>query len=792
MGIQNDNINLEDFKKFFIGSLENIGKQYKNNGEAKWTSGKISKLFNQNTTIDEVLQKHLNQQITIGSYPYYQINGDPLWFCRYIMIDIDDHDQEDKLLLVKKLNTLSKKIKEDLIEHYGISNNDILRDFSGRGYHIWIKFRTLTPLERVWDLVKDVEKRIKEVHNLDVEIFPKQPTMDSNSYGNCCKLPLSINRNNEEFCKILDGFDLSQQGDGYEIVYWVPKFEPEIKPKKEIKQVDTTPTLDDTLLKIRQEYKDILTGKLEIHDYCNKVWVDKNPKNYEFRYWKSLIAEIEAYGLTVEDIKDLLLMNQPNFDYEKTIQQLKAPSHQDRKPLTKSVSKKYFPDYYQEKEKKEAKKLTQKEIKKCEKYLGLQNEKYDLINEVIDFYVKGLESQNQAKLILFLKLGDILSKDLISKIDFHGDPSSGKSYICDRIIQLLPEENYLMFNAGSDKALWYDQDFTEDIKFIYLKELTRNSSNMTEFFKALYDSDISYKVANFDKFNTDTITKARTGLLTTYSFEYTQRDSIDRSWVLIPDQSHTQNERVMKYRLERRRNRIQVDFDEIKIKEKMEFFKDIIRVLRDLIISDNIRVQIPYSDQIKSLFQKEQLRVRRDIDKLPDLIEIITYFNHKNRDILEFNGKKYIFSQYEDLRYSLEIGLEYFLDVSQNIDEIQKEILDFMKFKEIKEVEEYNEDIKRKETILKQVDREYTTKEINDNAILHKSVHSNTIRNKLKGLIANNYIELTNKEKGKANKYKKLKDYDTPNFPLEDVKEEINESVQKSFEFWKNKTSGDS
>ena len=40
MAILNDSVRIEDFKKFFVGSLENIGKQYKTNGEVLWVSGK--------------------------------------------------------------------------------------------------------------------------------------------------------------------------------------------------------------------------------------------------------------------------------------------------------------------------------------------------------------------------------------------------------------------------------------------------------------------------------------------------------------------------------------------------------------------------------------------------------------------------------------------------------------------------------------------------------------------------------------------------------------------------------
>ena len=58
MAILNDSVKLEDFKRFFVGSKDNIGKQYKTkDGEVKWASGQIIKVFNQTTTINQLLQK---------------------------------------------------------------------------------------------------------------------------------------------------------------------------------------------------------------------------------------------------------------------------------------------------------------------------------------------------------------------------------------------------------------------------------------------------------------------------------------------------------------------------------------------------------------------------------------------------------------------------------------------------------------------------------------------------------------------------------------------------------------
>jgi len=219
---------LADFKRFFVGNMSKIGKQYKkrSTGEVKWASGLIKdacKYDNGITTIDQALTAHLSKRITMGSYPYYQLND--IWCCYYSRTDIDNHDFSKPIEEIKKSTIdLSKRILEDYREYYKIEPNNSLRCFTGMGADVWTKFKKGTPLSRAWDLKIDMEKRLKEKFNIIVEIFPKQNTNTIGDFGNCCKLPLSINRKNGQFCEILDNFDLSKQGLGYEIPEWIPKF----------------------------------------------------------------------------------------------------------------------------------------------------------------------------------------------------------------------------------------------------------------------------------------------------------------------------------------------------------------------------------------------------------------------------------------------------------------------------------------------------------------------------------------------------------------------------------------
>jgi len=208
-----------EFREFFIGRNDAYGKYY------------IDKHGNVKTTVikepitDFILKIHFSKYFTIGSFCAYKLNN--IWCCKWICIDFDIHDVEIIDSIKQKFNQLSLKVKKALLERYSIGHNVICREFSGRGYHLWIKLKTLTTLKRAYEFREDVRKFLKEKFDLDEEIFPKQAFIEKNGYGNWVKLPLSINFKNGEFCEILDGFDLFKQGSGYEIPIWILKLENE-------------------------------------------------------------------------------------------------------------------------------------------------------------------------------------------------------------------------------------------------------------------------------------------------------------------------------------------------------------------------------------------------------------------------------------------------------------------------------------------------------------------------------------------------------------------------------------
>lgn len=293
---------IEDFKNFFVGRKDAYILQ-QNNGIYTAIKEEITELL---------LLQHVKKQKTVGSYCAYQIDDE--WYCKWVCIDIDNHDNSTPM---KELELFSYKVYIDLIDEFHININDPCREFSGGGYHIWIKLMEKSTLERAFDFKLAIANYLLKTFNLDAEIFPKQATIDNGGYGNAAKLPLSINRKYNTFCEILDDFDLAKQGSGYKIPDWIPTHDlieknPRIRKASEDNEPEEVEIVDECfewfLNQIKPCLKAIALGKLSTHN-C--------PKDTGHLMNISLCNALHYVGAPIE-IRVKAFEKQPFFSYAET------------------------------------------------------------------------------------------------------------------------------------------------------------------------------------------------------------------------------------------------------------------------------------------------------------------------------------------------------------------------------------------------------------------------------------------------------------------------------------------
>jgi len=139
---------------------------------------------------EEVLNRHLKGEITIGTYQINASDNTAKWLC----FDVDGHKVENPDEVVREIFRAATS---------GINRESVLVEASGsrKSHHIWIFFLTAIPVEVARFLGQRI-LRLCEVK--DVELFPKQERVSEDRFGNLVKLPLGFNRKAKRWSTFLD------------------------------------------------------------------------------------------------------------------------------------------------------------------------------------------------------------------------------------------------------------------------------------------------------------------------------------------------------------------------------------------------------------------------------------------------------------------------------------------------------------------------------------------------------------------------------------------------------------
>jgi len=138
---------------------------------------------------DEIIEKHLNGEITIGIYQL-----DKSSYIKWICFDFDE----------SKSNAL--KLFEYLKSHEKYRKACLLEDTGGRGAHVWIFFNPKIPARVGRYLANEILKKV----GVKCEVFPKQEEISSEGFGNQVRLPLGIHRKYGKRSILLEPLNLNE------------------------------------------------------------------------------------------------------------------------------------------------------------------------------------------------------------------------------------------------------------------------------------------------------------------------------------------------------------------------------------------------------------------------------------------------------------------------------------------------------------------------------------------------------------------------------------------------------
>jgi len=178
MGRDKNQMNTTKFRELFVHRDDNYTVQLPNRAH----------IPTEQHLTDDIIQKHLNGEQTIGLYQIIPEQNTLKW--AVVDIDLDkpvytapNFNLDDWLpKLQEQTGYVEDIFKEKGIPHY--------TEFSGyKGYHVWVFFKEPVSSEIVYNGLREMMEGIKEIGNIHLELFPKQARVEKGSSGNLVKGP---------------------------------------------------------------------------------------------------------------------------------------------------------------------------------------------------------------------------------------------------------------------------------------------------------------------------------------------------------------------------------------------------------------------------------------------------------------------------------------------------------------------------------------------------------------------------------------------------------------------------
>lgn len=311
-------------------------------------------------------------------------------------------------------------------------------------------------------------------------------------------------------------------------------------------------------------------------------------------------------------------------------------------------------DYLSQPEQK-TKELNDKEIKAAQKFLKSP----DLMELTgIDIGKSGIVGEEINRLLMLMVFTSRKLRKPLNIISL--SPSgSGKTYLQEKVSELIPEEDKIEITSLSKNAFYYLKEI--DKKLILLEDLTGAESSLYPIreiqSKGKLTKSITQKDAKGNPRTTHHVLEGRVCISSTGTKESVYTDNESRSIIIHIDQSKEQDERILKYQSLLASGKI--DFEaENKVKE---LFQNCQRVLKP------IAVRNPFAEHLT--LPREVSKIRRTYSLYLGVIEAICFYHQYQREVKEENGQKFIEVTPEDIKWANKLLKEVILTKSDELND---------------------------------------------------------------------------------------------------------------------------
>jgi len=279
----------------------------------------------------------------------------------------------------------------------------------------------------------------------------------------------------------------------------------------------------------------------------------------------------------------------------------------------------------------------------------------------------GMIGEENNRLLMYLIFTSRLRKQPLHIISLGGS-GTGKTYLQEKISELIPEQEKKEITILSENAFYYFEKTELKHKLVLIEDMDGAEQVLYPLRELQSKKKISKTVPIKDsKGNLKTITLNVEGpicLSGTTTKEHLYEDNANRSILIYLDNSKEQKEEIMDYQRKLSAGKI----DTKKEEEIKEFFKDIQSVLRP------IKVRNPYAEQLK--IPEYVFKPLRTNSHYLTFIETVTFYHQYQRTLKtdSATGEKYILTEIEDIEEANKLIKD---DLLAKSDELTKTLRDF-------------------------------------------------------------------------------------------------------------------
>ncbi len=251
----------------------------------------------------------------------------------------------------------------------------------------------------------------------------------------------------------------------------------------------------------------------------------------------------------------------------------------------------------------------------------------NLLYRVVDITNRmGVVGEEIVRLMVYLCYTSRIIKNPLS-ITVKGEASSGKSFACQNIQRLIPEEGYHFITRATQNAFFHLAEDGMQHRIIYINELPGSESADYSIRTAQSEGDLilMMPVKDPQTGNMETITKRVKGpvgflITTTKSHMFDENET--RNFSVFSDDSPKLTSAIGNITI---RKAMGEEFI-IDIKE-LNLWKNVQRLL-----NPDFKIIIPYAKEVFTSFPDKPVRIRRDRERFLVLLEIVTILHQFHRE----------------------------------------------------------------------------------------------------------------------------------------------------------------